>query len=345
MVLAIISTKPLGLRISILISAIVCACYVTATTESLSAGRAFTPLAVVTVWAAAAGVCLAWMMLRWDRLREVILRVQDRASNALKRLDPVEWLCLLGIVGTLLATGLTAVISPPNTGDVMDYHMPRVSEWILRQSTGLFPTHYLVQLFYPPLAEWTILHLYMLAGDDRFSNLVQWLSFGGSIIAVSLIAKLFGGNRRAQLVSALLCVTLPEGVLAASGAKNDWTATLWLAAACVFLLRWARAEEPRMSDSVLAGLALGLAALTKGTTYIFAPAILLACVAAIRRRPVSRRAWQLLLLPLLVLVLNTPQYVRNYKLTGSPIGYSSPNGDGYENWRSSSFTPQRVAAM
>ncbi len=344
LVFAVVCTKPVGLRVGILISSIVCACYLTAITESLILGRALTPLAVLAAWIAAACVCLVWMLLHRERMAAAFLYVWTRARSAPERLDPVEWFCLLGIVGIVLVTGLTAISSPPNTADVMDYHMPRVSEWILRQSVGLYPTHYLAQLFYPPYAEWMILHHYLLAGDDRFSNIVQWLSFDGSIIAVSLIAKLFGGNRRVQLVSALLCVTLPQGVLAASGAKNDWTAVFWLTVSCVFLLRWAQAEEPRMRDAALAGLALGLAVLTKGTTYLFAPAILLGCLGAIRRRPAFRGAWQLISLPVLVLVLNAPQYVRNYKLSGSPIGYSSPNGDAYEPWRNSSITPQRVAA-
>jgi 4-amino-4-deoxy-L-arabinose transferase-like glycosyltransferase len=337
-------TKSLRLRLGFLASAIVCACYLAAVTESLSPFGALRPIPVFVAWIAAAAASLLWILLHRDRVWLALRGAWAMARNSAARLDPVEWLCVCGIAVILCITAVTALASPPNTVDVMDYHMPRVSEWVLRRSIDFFPTHYLVQLFYPPLAEWTILHLNLLAGDDRFANIVQWFGFFGSIVAISLIARLIGGDRRAQLVSALLCATLPQGVLAASGAKNDWTATFCLCASCVFLLRWALAERPAISDAVFAGLALGLAVLTKGTTYLFAPAILLGCLASIRRRPRLQKAWHLLLLPLLVLALNSGQYVRNYRLTQSPIGYSSPNGDGYEPWRSSSFTPQRVAA-
>jgi hypothetical protein len=328
----IICRENLGLRLSVLISAIFCGCYLAAVTESLSLAHAITPLAVLAAWTAPACACLIWILIHGREMRDVFLRVRLRSTALLKRLDRVEWICLIGIAAAVAATGLTALLSPPNTGDAMDYHMPRVSEWILRRSVGLFPTHYLAQ------------HFYLLAGDDRFSNLVQWFNYGGSILAVSLVAKLLGGNQRSQVVSALLCATLPQGVLAASGAKNDWTATFWLVVSCVFLLRWCRAEEPRWRDALLAGLALGLAVLTKGTTYLFAPFILLGCLGSIQRRPMLRRAWQLAFLPLLVVLLNAPQYARNYELSGSPIGFSSPNGDAYEVWRCTSYTPQRIAA-
>jgi hypothetical protein len=81
-----------------------------------------------------------------------------------------------------ICVGLAALISPPNGSDQLQYHLPRVVQWAERHSVVFFPTHYYAQLFAPPLAEWMMLHSYILSGGDRFIGLVQWLAFSGSAI-------------------------------------------------------------------------------------------------------------------------------------------------------------------
>src|SRR5260370_32670516 len=111
-----------------------------------------------------------------------------------------------------------------------------------------------------------MLHTYILSGGDRFINLIQWFGCLTSIVAVAAIAKEFGVDLRGQLLAALFCVTLPNGILQATGAKNDYLLAAWLACAAYFLLR-ASCGSRRGSrfDIVLAGLALGLALGTKAT--------------------------------------------------------------------------------
>jgi 4-amino-4-deoxy-L-arabinose transferase-like glycosyltransferase len=197
-------------------------------------------------------------------------------------------------------------------------------------------------LFYPPFAEWTILHLHLLTGSDRFANTVQWSSFIGCIIGTSYLSALLGAKWRGQCITALLCATLPLAVLAASGSKNDLVCAFWMVAAIAFALRFAR--KPAWSDAVLLGLALGLAVLTKGTAYFFAPGLLAGCLfVGLRKASWSQRKF-LTVVPVLVLALNAPQYVRNIEFSGSPFGLSSPNGDNYETLRVSHPTPARVGA-
>jgi len=252
------------------------------------------------------------------------------ASTRLDRLMIAAMLLIGGLVG------ITAIVSPPNGSDQLQYHLPRVVEWASRHSVAFFPTHYYVQLFAPPLAEWTMLHSYVLAGSDRFVNLVQWLAFVGSGIGVSLIAKELGAKVRGQILAAFLCITLPQGILAASSAKNDWVLSFWLTAVVFFLFRWHR--EPDWLSSCNVGISVGAALLAKGTVYVFLPPIIAAISVG-----VLRTKWRILLKqsPLVVAVIvlmNGMQWARNYSLGGSIIGLSAPDVAGKEKYTVDRFS-------
>ena len=144
-----------------------------------------------------------------------------------------------GIGAIAAVTAFTAWVSPPNSVDAFGYHLVRVVYWAQAGSVRFFPTHYFNQLSMPPLAEYAMLHTYVLSGGDRLVNLVQWVGFAGSILAVSLIAQALGAGRRGQMLAAVFCATLPNAILQASGAKNDCVLSLWLAAMVYFTLRQA----------------------------------------------------------------------------------------------------------
>jgi len=235
-----------------------------------------------------------------------------------------------GIAVIALVTGATALLSPPNSVDAFGYHLSRVVYWAQAASVAFFPTHYFNQISMPPMAEYVMLQTYVLSGGDHLVNLVQWAGFVGSVIGVSLIAEALGAARRGQMLAAVFCATLPNGILQASGAKNDCVVALWLVAMVYFAVRFAR--NPNRADGLWTGLALGLALLTKATAYVFAPALLLgaAGIAAWRKRAQFVRAIPLLVIPLLV--LNGPQWWRNLDLSGSILGFPSAQEDGRFRW-------------
>src|SRR5205814_9533115 len=133
----------------------------------------------------------------------------------------------------------------------------------------------------------------------------------GCIVGVSAIAGALGLSTRGQAVAALICATLPNAILQASGAKNDLLLACWLVCAVYFAVR---------GESKWMALAAGLALATKATAYLFLPPLLLAAVPKWRKRDV---AW----LAGAVLIINGPQYVRNLRFSGSPLGYDSAQGD------------------
>lgn len=230
-------------------------------------------------------------------------------------------LLLVSIAAIVAVIGFIAVVSPPNSADALAYHLPRVVYWAQSGSVAFFPTHYYNQVMLPPLAEYIMLHTYVLSGGDHFVNLVQFLGLLGSLTVVCRIAQALGAGTRGQILAALFCATLPNGILQASGAKNDYLLAFFLAAMVYFAL---------LGRPLWLALALGLALLTKPTAYLFAPALLLGVwtPALVRSAP---------LIAAVVLLLNGPHWARNLALSGSPLGYDSAQGDGQFRWRNETF--------
>ena len=234
----------------------------------------------------------------------------------------LESLLAVSIAVIVAIVGWIALLSPPNSADAMAYHMPRVVYWAQSGSVSFFPTPYFNQITLQPLAEYVMLHTYVLSGGDRFINLVQFLGFVGSILGVSAVAHSLGLGARGQAFAALFCATLPNGILQASGAKNDYLLALWLVSMAFYAVR---------GEAVFLGLAAGLALATKATAYLFGPPLLLALFLwGWRGKRLARTA---LCLAGGILLVNAPQYLRNLQLSGSALGYDSAQGNGVFRWR------------
>jgi hypothetical protein len=271
-------------------------------TESLSVFHRLRPVPVILAWCLALAVCTR--------------ALRPHLPRALPRFGPVE--TAIGAACSAIAgiATFTAILSPPNSADAMAYHLPRVVYWAQSGSVAFFPTPYFNQVMLQPLAEYCMLHTWLLTGGDRLVNLVAAAGFAGCIVGVSASAGRMGASARGQAFAALVCATLPNAILQASGAKNDSLLALWMVCAGYFALA---------GNPVYLGLAVGLALATKATAYLFVPPILLA-LGVWRRRQL---AW----IAAGVLLINAPQYVRNLRLSGSPLGYDSAQGDGVYRWR------------
>ncbi|MEO7143981.1 MAG: glycosyltransferase family 39 protein [Bryobacteraceae bacterium] len=303
---------------------------VACSTEILSGAHALARWPVFVFWCL---VCGAAGWAAWRRRRAIRFPPL--------RMGLVDGIAFLGIGCTLALTLVAAIASPPNSADAMAYHMPRVIYWAQQRSAAFFPTDYLNQIILQPLAEYLMLHTYLLAGD-RFANLGQWLGSGVSIAGVSLIARNLGASRRGQAVAALFCATLPNGILQASGAKNDYLTAGFLVSFVYFAQRWSK--QFAKGDAVNSACALALALLTKATAYLFAPGMVIAVLCSIAHPRLKKLGEFAAMCAAAIFLFNGPQYWRNFSFSGSPLGYDSAQGDGKFRWRNERFGWRETAS-
>ena len=293
------------IRSVVLSAAVVWGVALAGITELLSLVNAVTAGAMAACWAML-GAGLAAAFLAGRPGTEARWKPEIPAMPALAMGLPIAVI----VVGT----GVSAAAGWPNQWDSMVYHLSRVDHWIQNASVGFYPSHIVRQLYNPPWAEYAILHLRALGGDERWSNAVQWFSMLGSLIGVSVIARRLGATPRGQLFSALFCATIPMGILQASGTQNDYVVAFWLVCMTDAVL-----SPPSASRSFQIGAGLGLALLSKGTAPIFAGPLLMSMsgfTATGWSTRVGRGVWVLLI----AIVLNAPHWSRNIETFGSPLG-------------------------
>jgi 4-amino-4-deoxy-L-arabinose transferase-like glycosyltransferase len=330
-------------------------------TELLSAFGALRRGPMVGAWSVALLVALA---RGWRRRRAAPWRGMRPPADA------IVWLTLAGCLGIVISTGVAAAFSPPNSADAMAYHLPRVVYWAEQGSLRFFPTPYLTQIMLQPMAEYWMLDGYLLSGGDWFVNFGQWFAAVGCMIGASGVAGLLGARARGQAIAAVFCATLPAGILAASGAKNDYIMALWATAAIYFALRLrsrlagtARLTDdgasptslaprgagvsgwrPLLIDALFFGFAVGLALFTKATAYLFLPWPVAAVLLPTAWRERRRMAPLLMVAMACALVVNLPHYWRDWDLSGSPLGFDSAQGDGLFRWRNDRFGWKQTAS-
>jgi 4-amino-4-deoxy-L-arabinose transferase-like glycosyltransferase len=289
-------------------------------TEVLGALHAFRFWPVVGVWVIAhvIGLRLAWPKLRG------IARPQFPFSA-------------ITLFGLLALTLIAALLAPPNTADVLSYHLPRQLLWIQQGSMDHFLTSDDRALMMPPLAEMIQAHAYLLSGGDHWANLPQWFAYGFGMVVVSLLAREMGAGRNAQIAAAIIFATLPMAYHQASSAKNDLLVAVWLGIATWLALRLAHGSSGGKRTWLETGIALGLALATKTTACIF-----LLPIGLILLRPAWRapRKMDVAILGMVALALASPHWIRNQLWYGAPLGeHRAEDGGAQAN---ETFGPRAV---
>jgi hypothetical protein len=314
----ILRAKGLDWRRACLTAALFCGTCVVLITETLSLPRLLYRGPVATLWLVVCVAAFLYFKKLKRRTPEQKL-VQDASIEPLDR--PTKTL-LLAAGAIVFVVAVVALVSAPNIWDAMEYHLPRATMWMSNHSVRFFATPDYEQLIFGPWAEFAMMHTELLWGSDRFVNIVQFLSFLFSAIGVSLLARSLGAGPRGQALAAIASITIPEGILEASGPMNTYVASFWIMATVLFLMFWN--EDPSWLNTICVGLSAGLAVFTKGTAYVILPFMVLACwwmgSSGLRIRFLKRSAVFLAL----ILAMNGSHYLRNYQMTGSPLGFPLP---------------------
>jgi 4-amino-4-deoxy-L-arabinose transferase-like glycosyltransferase len=289
--------------------------FIAVSTEALSALNILRRPALVATWGVV--VLVLFSLLALLRFRKTAV-VEPPAMRI--RLSLFEWLTIIFVCGILGVTLLIALCAPPNNVDSMTYHMTKVAHWIQQGNVRFFATSNARQNYLAPLSEYAVLHFQLLAGSDRFANVVQWMSFASCIITVGLLIEQFGGARRTQFFGAMLAATIPMAILQSTSTQTDLVASLFVLAFVYFVRRLQK--EQSWENAIMCGAALGLGILTKGTFYFFCAPIaglygLLAILKAnnwVERRRVTVAFGFVVILGL---ALNGPIWQRTHQVFGA----------------------------
>jgi hypothetical protein len=266
---------------SALAAVVVMGVYASLSLELLSLGRWISPGSVAGVWGL--GLIALIGAFAWAG-KKGAAGVWERGWAWIGRMVREDWVTLgLVGVGVIFAevVGVVAVVAPPNVWDGLTYHLPRVMHWMQNGTMAHYPSHILRQLWMNPFAEQAILHAYALGGGDRFVNCVQWLGYVFGALAAVKAAGLLGGlpgtRARGQAMAGLFVLSIPIVALQASGPQTDVVTGAWLLIAGCFALEMYQRKDAAWSvlicDAGLVGAALGLACLTKGTSYLLGAGI------------------------------------------------------------------------
>lgn len=294
-------------RNAFLLSVAIWASLTFAFTELLSLGSALSVFYLGLCWGIA--VLVLVFLLR----RNPVPGLRGHAWTAAKKLPRGEKALWFWIALSLAITVAIAISAPPNNDDALTYHMSRVAHWWVNHTVAFYPTNIQRQLCLSPFAEYAILQFFVLGrGSDRLSNMVQWLSFGGCAIAMSLIARRLGADRFTQCLVAFVVLTTPLSILQATSTHNDLTCA-FLAATAIYFLYCDR--------TVLTGICLGTAMLVK-LTAVFAVAPFLLMIffrKPFHRRGIFREVGKLAAVGGIALALNTPHWLRNIHTFDNPF--------------------------
>lgn len=228
---------------------------------------------------------------------------------------------------------LQGVFYPPNNWDSLTYHMSRIMYWIGNGSVSHFPTHILRHLYQPPFAEYMIMNINLLNGNDYFSNAVQLVFLLGSSFVIWKILTLFAVNKQTKLISVLFLLTIPAVLLQATTTKNDIVSGFFIL--CSILYFFKIYFNAYLRDFIYLGITVGLAFLTKGTSYLFiAPIILVFGVLILKKIIVDKNIGLLKnsgISIVLILLINIGHYSRNYQLDQNILNIDKQEAKNYSN--------------
>lgn len=311
-------------------AALIWGVYLVAVTELLSLVHGITAASLAIAWALPVVAALGlWVASSRQARRSSgpqskpasgVVSITATPARSATLTDWGDRVLLLGVLLVLSMTALVAWLTPPQTYDSLNYHMPRVAHWAQEHAVHHFTTGIDVQNVLTPGAEMIVLHFYVLAGGDRLANFPAWLSLLGSLIVASWIAALLGADRRGQVLAAVVAATIPMGIVQASSTMTDLVAAFWVACvAAEALYLWVGAMRP--AGLIFAALGAGLAWLTKPTAvaFVFPFGGMIGVLLWRRWGGVRTLGWGGVAV-LLVLSVNAGHLARNAALYGNPLG-------------------------
>ncbi len=240
-----------------------------AITNLLSVAQLLVPAAVFIAWLVVFFVCVLLYVKNggsiqsWKKADEVA----EDDGNFKKKDADLLYKIMLGILMILSLTLLVgAVFTVPYNYDSMSYHLARIGYWIDHQSVEHYICNIDRQVYSPVFAEYNLLHMMLLGGNDTFVNFLQYISMFGAAYFIYHSARALGTNRTFSMFGAFVFMTMPLTISQSITTQNDLFVTVFFAI-FVYLLIDVICWEKIVFDKEQAGVIFFLS-LTVGFSYL-----------------------------------------------------------------------------
>lgn len=301
-------------------------------TEALSAIHGISYIPILVYWSLIIVITGGYLYSRRDKLDGFLISIRQSIADYCKSLNLFEKILSVTLFGLLAMIFIQGVAYPPTNYDSMTYHLARITSWVSHGTVAYYPTDLTRQIYQPPFSEYIILHFNMLARSDYFSASVQFFFLLFSLITINSITAYFGLNRSVRLFAMIVAATIPEAVLQASSTQNDIVESFFILTSFYFMLKATGTSQ--RSYFLWLGLAAGFALLTKGTGYVYLfPILLIFGIITLTKLFKTRSSLLVnsLLTLLLIVIVNSGYYIRNYRLAHNLLGIDKTEAKVYSN--------------
>lgn len=219
-------------------------------------------------------------------------RTEKRGYDKAKTADPGDRTLCRIMLGILLLLSLVlligAVFTVPYNYDSMSYHLARIGYWIDHQSVAHYVTNIDRQIYSPVLAEYNLLHMMVLGGNDTFVNFLQYISMFLAAYLIYQSARRLGTNRTFSLFGAFVFMMMPLTISQSITTQNDLFVTVFFAIfvyELIGVVKWERIllNKEQIVTIMMLGLTVAFAYLAKtsvcASMLLFMPWLLIARLA------------------------------------------------------------------
>lgn len=205
------------------------------------------------------------------------------AEEAWSRPIRIIMLGILLILSAVLLVG--AIFTVPYNYDSMSYHLARVGYWMDHQSVSHYICNIDRQIYSPVLAEYNLLHIMLLGGNDTFVNFLQYGSMFAAAYFIYQSARRLGTNRTFSLFGAFVFMMMPLTISQSITTQNDLFVTVFFAIfiyKLIEVIQWDRIilDRRQVAAVVMLGLTVAFSYLAKtsvcASMLFFMPWLLIA---------------------------------------------------------------------
>lgn len=321
----------LSFRSSIVFSYVILGCVIVVITELLGSLNSLNFTSILSGWLLITLPLLIYSIMLFKKihpdinLSKHIKTYIESIKISFIKLDIISIILLFAIICIVITLGIVATFSYPNNYDAMTYHLPRIMHWLQNNNLNHYATHILRQLYTNPLSDYITLNLIVLGQNDKLANLPQYLSMIFSLIGITSIAKYLGGSNKIQIYSAFIALTIPMGLIQAPNTQNDYVVTFFIVSfilSSLILIKNTLTKQQNLFFFIISGISLGLAFLTKGTSYFFLFPFCFALLVFYFYKYQYKSILLLLILIIIPLSINAPHHMRNYNTFNNLFGPS-----------------------